>query len=100
MTGFAWSAAPPASPVLIPLPGRFTRLEGSFVLGPKTVIRVTKPEVNTGEMLAADIARSTGLKTRVRAEAKPAMRKGAVTLCLDSARVSLGDEGYTLEVNP
>jgi len=36
------------------------------------VIRVTKPEVNTGEMLAAGIARSTGLKARVRAESKPA----------------------------
>ena len=72
MAGFAWPAAPPTSPVLIPLPARFTRLEGSFVLGPKTVIRVTKPEVNTAEMLAAAIARSTGLKARVRAESKPA----------------------------
>ena len=100
MAGFAWPAAPPASPVLIPLPARFTTLEGSFVLGPKTVIRVTKPEVNTGEMLAAAIARSTGLKARVRPESKPAMRNGAITLSLDSARVGLGDEGYTLEVTP
>jgi len=100
MTSFAWPAPPPTPPVLIPLPARFTTLEGSFVLGPKTVIRVTKPEVNTAEMLAAGIARSTGLKARVRAESKPAMRNGAITLCLDSARVSLGDEGYTLEVTP
>ena len=60
MTSFAWPAPPPTPPVLIPLPARFTTLEGSFVLGPKTVIRVTKPEVNTAEMLAAGIARSTG----------------------------------------
>jgi hexosaminidase len=100
MAGLAWPAAQPAPPVLIPLPARFTTLEGSFVLGPKTVIQVAKPEADTARLLADAIARSTGLKTRVRTESKPTLRRGAIILSLDQARRSLGDEGYTLEVTP
>ena len=100
MAGSAWPAAQPTPPVLIPLPARFTRLEGSFVLGPKTVIHVATPEADTARILADVIARSTGLKARVRTESKPVLHDGAIILCLDIARVSLGDEGYSLEVTP
>ena len=100
MAGFAWSAAPPTPPVLIPLPARFTTLEGSFVLGPKTIIHAAKPEAATAQILADAIARSTGLKPRVRMESKPTPRDGAILLSLESARVGLGNEGYTLEVTP
>jgi hexosaminidase len=100
MPGFAWPATQPAPPVLIPVPARFTRLEGSFVLGPKTVIRVAKPEADAAQLLAAAVARSTGFKARVRMESKPALRDGAIILSLGASRASLGDEGYTLEVTP
>ena len=100
MTSFAWPAATPAPIALMPLPAKITRLEGSFVLGPKTVIRVSKPEVETARILADAIARSTGLKTGVRTETKPTLRNDAILLSLDVARASLGDEGYTLEVTP
>src|ERR1039458_86057 len=62
MAGLASPAEQPTPPVLIPLPARFTRLEGSIVLGPKTVIRVAKPEASTAQILADAIARSTGIK--------------------------------------
>jgi len=94
------AAEPPAPPVLIPLPVEFTRLEGSFVLGPKTVIHVAKPEADAAGILADAITRSTGLKPRVRAESRPALRNGAIVLSLDSARANLGDQGYALEITP
>jgi hexosaminidase len=100
MAGFAWPAAQPTQPVLIPLPASFTRLEGSFVLGPKTVICVAKPEAATAQILSDAVARATGLKARIRTESKPTLRKGGILLSLDSARAGLGDEGYTLEVTP
>jgi hexosaminidase len=100
LTSFAWPAAPPTSPALIPLPARFTMLEGRFVLGPKTLIRVAQPEADTARILADAIMRSTGFKIRVRRESKPTLRNGDILLSLDSARVSLGDEGYRLEVTP
>jgi hexosaminidase len=100
MARLASPAEQPTPPALIPLPARFTRLEGSFVLGPKTVIHVAKPEEITAQILADAIARSTGIKARVRTESKPALRNGAIFLSLDSTRASLGEEGYTLEVTP
>jgi hexosaminidase len=98
LAAIACPAASPAAPVLIPLPARFTSLEGSFVLGRKMVIQVAKPEADTARLLADAIARSTGLQPRIRIESKPAPRNGAITLSLDPARVSLGDEAYNLEV--
>jgi hypothetical protein len=52
MAGFAWLAAPLTPPVLIPLPARFARLEGSFALAPKTVIDVATPEADSAQILA------------------------------------------------
>lgn len=96
----AWATESTASPVLIPLPAVVTELDGRFVLGPKTVILVSKSETNTARILADAIARSTGFRLRVRAVSKPTPRQHAIVLSLESTRADLGAEGYTLEVTP
>jgi hexosaminidase len=98
--GNAAAATPPASPALIPLPAKIDRCEGSFTLNPKTTIRVQKLELGTAEALAETLARSTGLKLRVHIEKKPDAANSAISLVLEPARVSLGDEGYALEITP
>ena len=98
--GLASPATQPASSVLIPLPAKFTKLEGSFVLGPKTVIRVAEPAADTARILADAIARSTRLEARILIESNTARGDGAIMLSLNAARFSLGEEGYTLEVTP
>ncbi len=100
MAGFSSSGAQAPGPALIPLPGKFTPLEGSFVLGPKTAIHTAKSATNEAQILAMAIARSTGLRPRVIAKAKPVPKDGIVSLTLDATRGSLGAEGYTLEITP
>jgi hexosaminidase len=87
-------------PVLIPLPARLTATEGSFTLTSQAAICVSPSETDTARMLADAVARSTGLKLSVRADATPAPRDGDISLMLDPARTALGDEGYTLDVTP
>ncbi len=93
-------AAQTPPPVLIPRPAKLTVLEGSFVLQPKTTVRVAKSETDIAQTLVEAIERSTGLKVRVLTKSNPAPRKGAISLYLDASRAELGDEGYALEVTP
>jgi len=100
MIGFAWSAEPADPAVLIPLPVSVTAIEGSFTLGPETVISVAESGVDTAKMLAAAIASSTAIKASVRLESKPSPGNNSIVFHLDSSDPSLGDEGYKLEVTP
>lgn len=98
MVGHAWSATPPVPPVLIPLPVSVTAIEGGFSLNPETVICAAESEVDAAKMLAAAIARSTGIKADVRLESKPSPGANSIVFQLDDPDASLGDEGYKLEV--
>lgn len=89
--------AQPAPVHLIPQPVQIELLKGSFILSKSAVIAFEGAEAQPiGAMLAKRLQTPTGFALPVQAG-----KTGIIQLSLNAATDSrLGDEGYTLEVNP
>jgi hexosaminidase len=87
---------------IIPRPVSAIPAEGSFVISTDTTIRVDPgaDEVQAiGQYLARALNPSTGFSLKVLA-ASGAPARGSISLTLEGAPGSLGDEGYQLSITP
>src|SRR5262245_40575087 len=81
---------------IVPRPVAVEELEGQFVLTPNTIIVAEAAAKTTAEQLANWLRPATGYALPVAAtDGGP-----AITLRLDSSAPDIGDEGYTLSVQP
>lgn len=89
-----------AAPGVIPRPLEHETMPGRFRLGWSTTIVASPKALTEAQLLARSLRPSTGFPLPVSQGEKPL--NNSITLLLDAAPqiAALGEEGYTLEVNP
>jgi hexosaminidase len=89
-----------AAPALIPLPQKIEPRSGSFQLSPQTSIQVDASAREPGELLAAQLRRTTGYKLDLTEVARGTVARATILLTTKTGNADLGTEGYELEVSP
>jgi hexosaminidase len=97
MKAFAGAGDPPP---LIPLPSNVESGKGEFPIRPESRILVDETTRSTGELLAAQLRKSTGYPLAVAIAADDQPGKGNILITRRSAKPSLAMEGYELTVTP
>ena len=82
-----------ALPALVPKPVSLVTGEGAFTLDDRTAIGADAKSRPAAQLLAGWLKETTGHEPKVG-------RRGKISLKVDPALASLGDEGYRLEVGP
>ncbi len=96
--GPALATAAPPQIAIIPKPLTLAVQQGSFTLTPDTIIQADRASVDLGRRLAAYLEPATGFQWRV--QTTPGGTSKRIALAIDPRLERLGDEGYTLDVEP